>query len=375
MLIGIDGNEANTKVRVGVNVYAHQLLLAIEKLQDRWNKNHKIIIYLKEKPLNDLPKESDFIKYKILKGNKLWVITKLMPKLLFDSPKLDVFFTPSHYLPPLMRVKAFCSIMDLGYLNSSEQFRKYDFWQLKYWSAWSMFISKKIFAISQSTAKDIVRHYPLVKNKIIVTYLSYDREKFNQIITHSDVRRVKRKFSIGLNEYFLFLGTLKPSKNVMGIVKAYQKVLKTDEKIKLVIGGKKGWLYEDIFAEVKKLGLEDKVIFTGYVDEKDKVALIRGAKAFLLPSFWEGFGLDVLSSMASGIPVVISKSGSLPEVGGTAAIYVDPHNVDSIADGMNKVLEMKDLEYDNLVKRLLEQTRKFSWDNTAIDTMNALTES
>jgi glycosyltransferase involved in cell wall biosynthesis len=269
--------------------------------------------------------------------------------------------------------------MDLGYLEYTEQFRKKDIWQLKIWSAISIYVSKAIFAISNSTKADIVRHYPSAKNKIYVTPLAYDPIKFNLKITDKDVRRVRDRYSI-VSDYVLYLGTLKPSKNVEGLISAFYALKFQDPNskiqnsgIKLVIAGKKGWLYESIFEKVKKLGLENDVIFTDFVDEEDKPALIKGARLFVLPSFWEGFGLDVLSAMACGVPVVVSKVGSLPEVVGDAGIMVDPANAGSIAGGMKEVLLAPKAKYNSLVERGLAQAKKFSWEKTARETLKIIT--
>ena len=213
MIIGIDGNEANVEKRVGVNQYAFELLKNIHKLQEEWKKKHQVIVYLKNKPQKDLPKQNSHWKYKVIKGRGLWIITKLMPSLFFNKEKPDVFFAPSHYLPPFAPCPMVCTIHDLGYLKFSEQFRKYDFWQLKIWSAISIFISKAIIAVSNSTKKDIVRHYPFASKKIFITPHGYDKNRFNTRISKEDVRRVKNKYSI-VNDYVLFISTLKPSKNI-----------------------------------------------------------------------------------------------------------------------------------------------------------------
>ena len=123
------------------------------------------------------------------------------------------------------------------------------------------------------------------------------------------------------------------------------------------------------------MGLQDRVIFTDYIGEADKPALIAGAKAFVLPSFWEGFGLDVLSAMAAGVPVIVSKVGSLPEVVGAAGIFVDPNSTNSIASGIRKVLSMSKLEYNELVKRGIAQAGKFSWEKTAKKTLEVITNA
>lgn len=372
MIIGIDGNEANIEKRVGVNVYVYELLWGMHREQNEWKNKHKLIVYLREKPLNDLPKESENFKYEILPGGGKWIVTKLMPHLFLTNRKPDVFFTPSHYIPPFAPIPKVCSIMDLGYLEFSAQFKKYDYWQLKLWSAWSMFFSKKIISISESTKKDIVRHYPFARNKVQVTYLAYDKTKFYKNMLTKDVRRIKKKYSIVSDDYIIFLSTLKPSKNVEGLIVAWAKIEKSYPNVQLVIAGKKGWLYEKMFNEVKRLKIGSRVVFTGFVDEKDKPELISGAKLFVLPSFWEGFGLDVLNAFAVGTPVVVSDRGSLPEVAGDAGLVVDPDKTDDIALKIRTVLEMKKSDYDKLVQKGIKQAEKFDWDETAKKTIEIL---
>lgn len=103
------------------------------------------------------------------------------------------------------------------------------------------------------------------------------------------------------------------------------------------------------------------MVFTDFVSEEDKPGLIKGAKVFVLPSFWEGFGLDALSAMACGVPVVASNAGSLPEVVGAAGVLVDPKSVESIAEGIRKVLSMDKSKYNSLSEAGIVQSRGFSW--------------
>ncbi len=372
MQIGIDGNEANVDKRVGVNTYAYELLKNLRKLQDEWKDKHTLVVYLKENPKEDMPKESQFFKYKVIKGGSAWILTRLMPYLFFGKPKCDIFFSPSHYVPPIASIPRICSIMDLGYLEFTEQFRKKDFWQLKLWSAISIFVSKRIIAISNSTKEDIVRHYPFAKDKIYVTPLAYDADRFNTQITNDDVRRVMDKYSI-VTDYVLYLGTLKPSKNIENLIEAFSKLRTLKPELRLVIAGKKGWLFEPIFEKVEKMRLTDRIIFTDFVDEEDKPALIRGARLFVLPSFWEGFGLDALNAMACGVPVVVSGVGSLPEVVGGAGIIVDPKDTESITQGMKEVLLAPVAKYNGYVRKGLEQVKDFSWEKTARKTLEVIT--
>ncbi len=374
MIIGIDGNEANIEKRVGVNQYAFELLWGFYRLRKNWEKKHKLIVYLKNEPMNDLPPAFESLSYNVILGGRVWILTKLMPYLFFNHPRPDVFFTPSHYLPPFAPMPKVCSIMDLGYLEFSAQFKKYDFWQLKWWSAWSMIISKCIIAISESTKNDIVRHYKFASKKTYVTHLGYDSDRFNTKISKNDVRRIQKKYSI-VSDYILYIGTLKPSKNVEGLLDAFYKVRVKYPNIQLVVAGKKGWLYNTIFEKAKKLDIVSHVIFTDYMVEEDKPALIRGAKVFVTPSYWEGFGLDILNAMGCGVPVVASNVGSLPEVLGSAGILVNPKDYDSIATGIEKVLSASKFQYNMIVAYGLKQAAKFSWDKTALKTLGILERS
>ena len=378
MIIGIDGNEANVEKRVGVNTYAYELLWGLWKLSDEWKIDHKLIVFLKNEPREDLPKETNCFRYKVIRGGSSWIIKKLTLALIKNAEGCSVFFSPSHYVPPIVAIPRICSIMDLGYLEFTGQFKKKDFWQLKLWTAISIFVSKRIFAISNSTKNDIVRHYPFAKDKIHVTPLAYDDKKFNLAISEKDVRRVGSRHSI-VTDYILYLGTLKPSKNIEGLLIAFQTLITNHKSpitnLVLVIAGKKGWLFDSIFQKVKDLNLEDKVIFTDYVLEEDKPALIKGAKAFVLPSFWEGFGLDVLNAMACGVPVVCSNVGSLPEVAGDAGVLIDPYNTENIAEGIRKVIFATPAKYNSMVEKGLSQVKKFSWEKTARETMEILTNS
>jgi len=237
-----------------------------------------------------------------------------------------------------------------------------------------MIVSKYIISISNATKADIVKHYPGMGTKVVVMHLGYDEKRFYRHWKRSErktIQRVKRSYAIGEGDYVLFLGTLKPSKNVEGLLGAWSK-LKNRANEKLVIAGKKGWLYESVFAKTKELGIGDSVVFTGFVKENDKPALIKGAKIFIIPSYWEGFGLDVLSAMASGVVVISSDRGSLPEVVGKAGLLVDPENTEKIAEAIDKVFSWSVSEYNKRVKKGLEQVKKFSWDKTARETLSIL---
>lgn len=363
MIIGVNGNEANVELRVGVNQYAHNILKTLEILPEA--KKHKFIIYLSSKPGSHLPKERIGWKYKIFKKSKMWVFSVLTPHLLITGEKPDVFFTPNHYSPILFNIPSIISVMDLGYLTSKQHFKTFDFLQLKYWTNLSIWQAKKILAISESARQEILKYYPKASLKIEVTLLAYDKNKFNRRVLISKVSEVKKKYNIK-GDYILFLGTLKPNKNIERVIEAF--LMLSSLPLTLVIAGKKGWLYEKIFNLVDQLQLSSRVIFTDFVSEEDKPALLKGASALVSPSLWEGFGIHLLESMAVGTPVVTSDVGSVREVCKGAAVYVDPLNPSLIADGIRKAL----LKNEHYEKQGYIQSKKFSWEQTALKTLQIL---
>lgn len=368
MIIGIDGNEANVTRRVGSNQYAFELLSAISSQQsdNRKQTANSFTIYLRDQPLSDMPESSENWQYRVIKPRKFWTQFRLPIDLFLHKPRPNIFFTPGHYAPRWSPVSRVISIMDLGYLKFPGQFTRKDLYQLKNWTARSIKSASHIFAISQSTKNDIIDKYGIPEERITVTYPGYDREKFGIRNQELGTRKIKEKYGIK-GDYILFLSTLKPNKNVEGLLEAFSQLTGLNP-VKLVIAGKKGWLYKTIFEKVRRLGLEEKVIFTDFVREDDVPALMAGASVFILPSFWEGFGIPVIEAMACGVPVVVSNAGSLPEVVGEAGVIIDPYSLEDIGRGIKEAIENK----SQLAKKGLEQVKKFSWEECARKTLTVL---
>lgn len=358
MLIGIDANEANlTSYRVGINQYAFNLLHALYKT----SSIHNFVIYLKNIPLDDLPKERKNWQYRVIPFPKLWTQTRLPFDLFVHTPRPDVLFSMTHYAPRWSPVPVVISIMDLGFLRSPEQFTPKDLNQLKSWTKYSAHQAKKIITISEFSKKDILNYYHRNSEDIVVTYPSYDEKLFKP--THNP--KVLTKYGID-KPYFLFLGSLKPSKNIEALIRAFYNL---GSNCHLVIAGKKAWMYDKIFALVKKLNLEDKVIFTGFIEESEVPVLVSHAEAFVMPSLFEGFGIPALEAMACGTPVIVSKIASLPEVTGNAGIYIDPHLIDSITAGLRVATGPRREEF---VKLGLARVKSFSWTKCAQQTIACL---
>jgi len=364
LLIGIDGNEANVEKRVGSNQFAYELLNSIYKLGEA--KRHNFFIYLKDLPLSDLPKEKSWWKYEVFGPRRFWTRFALPLKLYFGR-RLDVFFTPGHYGPGFSKIPTIVAIMDLGYLKFTDQFQVKDLYQLRRWTGYSIKKAKHIIAISQSTKKDIEQIYGVSEEKITVVYPGYNKNIFKYPLAVSKIKKIREKYSLD-TEYLLFLGTLKPSKNIEGLIDAFALLLSDFPMLKLVIAGKKGWLFDSIFKKVEELNLLRKVVFTDFVPEDDIAPLIGGALVFVLPSYWEGFGIPLIEAMACGTPVVASNVASIPEVLGESGVLVDPSNPVDISRGIKEAIENRSA----MVKKGLLQAQKFDWSKSAMTVLHVL---
>jgi len=314
MIIGIDGNEANVKKRVGVSVYALNLLHYFKK---QANNELRFEVFLKTNPLPELPRESPNFAYEVIKAKFLWSQFAL-PLRLYQKRDIDVFFSPAHYGPRFLPVPLVVTVHDLAFLYYPKEFLKKDLYQLRSWTKYSVLKAKKVIAVSRTTKKDLIKFYQLPSEKISVVYNGY--EKYLQ------VQRSKFKLKEGDKPYILYVGTLQPRKNIVTLINAFQKINQIYPELELVIAGKKGWLYQQIFETVIDLGLENNVFFTDFITDNQLVYLYQNAFCLVMPSLYEGFGLPVLEAMSFGCPVISSFASSLPEVGGDACFYFDPEN-------------------------------------------------
>ncbi len=370
MIIGIDGNEANVAHRVGISEYSFELLkqfggFRISNLPtDR--EDFEFRIYLKNKPLAHMPKMNNYWKYKIIGPTPLWTQIALPLDLYLRNPRPDVVFTPTHYAPRFSPIPIVISIMDLSYIYYPELFKKSDLFQLKNWTAYSVKKAKKILTISNASKNDIIKTYGIASDKVIVTYPGVSSSK-------------SESFSNGMNKlsiegkYILFVGTLQPRKNIERLVEAFSIIAQKQKDLRLVIVGKKGWLYDSILAAPKAFGIEDRVLFLDFVRNEELIWLYQHAVCFVLPSLYEGFGLPVLEAMKYGCPVITSNVSSLPEAGGDAALYVNPENTQDIKEKILLFLENDKLRNEHIEKGY-QQVKKFSWKKTAQKTLEVLQE-
>ncbi|MBP8591214.1 glycosyltransferase family 4 protein [Candidatus Shapirobacteria bacterium] len=375
MIIGVDGNEANSEKRVGVGQYSLALLSFWQKWADEENQFR---IYLHRLPQKDLPAPTPYFSYLSFGPQRFWTQFALPAKLYLQKEKPAVFFSPAHYSPRFSPLPTVLTIHDLAFFYYPKEFKTRDLWQLKRWTAYSVKKAQKVIAVSQNSKKDLIRFYHLPEEKIKVVYNGYDQQRFSFPQNKREIGRVRRKYQTGA-DYLLYVGTLQPRKNIISLIKAFPFILNQDQRrrktLKLVIAGKKGWLYENLFATVRELKLTPKVIFTDFVPDEDLPYLLGGARLFILPSLYEGFGLTALEAMACGAPVLVSKNSSLPEVVGKAGIYLEnPEDLTEISQKVGQILDNRDLA-ETLREKGLKQAQKFSWEKCAHETLTVIQSS
>jgi len=282
----------------------------------------------------------------------------------------DLLFVPAHVLPIVHPRRSVVTIHDLGYLYYPQAHRLLDRLYLDLSTRYNARAATHLIADSSATERDLIERYGTNPDKITVIYPGYDNTVFQPTRDKEVIEAVKARHGIA-GDYILFVGTLQPRKNLARLIEAFSNLQYPISNIQLLISGKKGWLYEEIFRRVEELGLEERVVFTDYVPEGDLPALLSGARLFVFPSLYEGFGMPVLEAMACGTPVVCSNTSSLPEVAGDAALLVDPLDVGELAAALARVLDDAELRAE-LIQRGFEQAKGFSWEKCARETLDVL---
>jgi glycosyltransferase involved in cell wall biosynthesis len=228
-----------------------------------------------------------------------------------------------------------------------------------------------VVADSECTKKDLQELYGLGSDRVRVIYPGVE-SRFQPIKDAETLQKVRAKYE--LPECFVLgLSTLQPRKNFKGLVEGFRRLvadegpaLSADKELCLVVAGGEGWMYEETFAAVARSGLENRVRFTGFVEDADLPALYTLARAFAFPSWYEGFGLPVLESMACGTPVVTADNSSLPEVVGEAGLLVDAADPGALAGALGRILSDSTLSV-RLAALGLTRAQQFRWTRAAED--------
>lgn len=291
-----------------------------------------------------------------------WWYEYSLPRLL-KKIKPDIFWSPDNFMSLRADVPTVMTIHDLAYLHVQEGVSSQD--QKLYEKYTPLYVqkAKHILAVSEFTKQDIIKHFNKNPDDITVCYNGC-RELFKPL-NNSEIINVRNKYSGG-SPYFLFLGSQHPRKNVHRLIEAFGRFKSTDSSpVKLIVAGRRAWMTEQIDRAIEQSHCRNEIIMIDrYLDGKEAADLVAASFCLVYPSLFEGFGIPILEGLQCEVPVITSSTSSMPEVGGDAAIYIDPYSIDSIVDALKLVTE--DGVYRNqLISRAKVQKNKFSWDRTA----------
>lgn len=302
-------------------------------------------------------------KVRIIECNSKIYSIKEQFELFNKIPRCDIFWSP-HYNTPLLPIRAkkrlvtIHDVFHLAFYNTLSLKQKL---YAKLVINQAAYRSDKILTVSNFSVNEIHK-YTNTKKDITVAYNAIDYSKFTVINDKAKLQLIKEKYGLP-NEFLLFVGNVKPHKNLKNLLLAIK-----DININLVIVGKKdGFITgdENISNLIQKCDLENRVFFTGYVEDDDIPIIYNLAKVFVFPSLYEGFGIPPLEAQACGCPVICSNVASLPEVGGVdSVIYCNPYSIEDIATKIKMVLDDGNLQNELKIKGF-ENIKRFSWEKSA----------
>lgn len=370
MKIAFDGQLLLEENRTGIAWNAHNLILELLKYPEntcilQCFEGRRAVQYRDR--LNEYVEAGcnlewcRWFRYPLYKV--LWAVFPVPHRIFFHGkPDITQFFNFS--VPPGAKGKRVTFIHDMAYCSCPQTVDK----KTRMWLKLSMKSSCKqadhIVTVSAFSKREIIRYLHVPEHKITVIPNAADHTAYHPDYTKEQIQEVLNRLGIE-QEYFLYMGTIEPRKNLERLINAYARLCREREHVpQLILAGKKGWLCDGIYRKAGSYHLEKKILLPGYIRQEDSPILMCGAKAFVFPSLYEGFGMPALEAMACGTPVITSNTTSLPEVVGDAGICVNPKSTREIYQAMKRILDDDGLR-KKLQKKGLERARGYTWEKSA----------
>lgn len=362
--IGIDARMYGPE-QTGIGNYIRHLIVNLSEI----DKSNRYVIFLLDKEFEkfELPAEN-FQKVRVSSHWYSWREQVLLPFELLKC-HVDLMHFPHFNTPILYPGKSVVTIHDItpfffpGHKMNSWLRRS----AFKFVFSSSIKKANAVIAVSNSTRNDIVKHFGLNPDKIAVVYEGVD-ENFKILPNRGKIsEELNARYNIE-KPFIFYAGVWRNHKNIVGLLKAFS-ILKESlsGKYQLVLGGKEDPYYPEIMETISALGLEKDIILPGFIPDSEMSLFYNSCAIFVIPSFYEGFGLVGLEAFACGAPVVSSNTTSLPEVLGEAARYFDPHNAGEMSDVMLNALENPKIR-EQMIRDGFQQVQKYSWRRMARET-------
>ncbi len=372
MKIGIDAHDLEGQ-RTGVGRYLINLL-------EQWDKfdlpqDLKFILYFK-KDIPDLDLSNSFEKKLLDSNSNAFFIHYFLPRAA-RKDKIDILFCPGYIAPIFYKGKIALTLHDIIYEARPDLYNWPSFWDkilLKRVSRLAAQKAEIIFVPSEFSKKEVLKHYRVNPKKVFVTLEAAD-SGFKQITDQNKLEEFKKKYQIK-DKFIFYIGSIFNRRHLPEIIKAFEKKVGQLPNYQfLIIGANHTSPFIDIDGLIRGVNQQLRrpaILRQDYLAERDLVALYNAADLLIWLSDYEGFGLPILESMACATPVVTSSFGSLPEVAGDAAIYIqDSKNINEISQAIEQGLFDKNLR-QKLIKQGLAQAKRFSWQRCAKQTLDAL---
>tara|TARA_B100000315_G_scaffold212472_1_gene209858 strand:- start:931 stop:2046 length:1116 start_codon:yes stop_codon:yes gene_type:complete len=359
MKIAIDARVASDKMH-GINRYVRDLISALAEID---HKNEYILISNCDQLKKFAATKNNF---RFLKCNiKLYsIIEQFMIPRILKKEHIDVYHSPTFSAPIFSPCKIVMTIHDMIHLIYADQYSILKFLYYKLIVKTAVHRSAGIITVSENSKKDIIRFLNLPENKVRTIYNGVG-ESFISQNKEQAKEAIKNKYQVS-GDFVLFVGNEKPHKNASNVIKAFDLFIKkNNSKYSLVMVG----VSRKYIKKVSNCHLSNQLIIVDNIcNDTELIFLYQASSLLLCPSFYEGFGLPLLESMACGTPVITSDNSSISEVVGDAAFMVDPYNKDQISEAIIKVLSDRKLR-ETLIKNGKKRYKLFSWHQTAQKTL------
>lgn len=371
MLLGIDASQANRRIRSGTEWYAFYLIEEFKKILGG-RADIRVRLYLRDALRADLAKNlpANFAT-KVLRWplRYFWGQIRLSWEMLLHRP--DVLFCPAHTIPLLHPPKTLTTLHDVGFADNPELYDKFSLWYHRFSARLAVREAAHIFTISEFSKKRIVEVYHCAPEKVSVVYHGFDAGRFKPM-DEAMVTKALQKYGLHFKDYIYFIGRLEPKKNILGMIRAYELLLSRMPDVPDLVFAGRAVDLKSVEEYLKtRLALKSRIIFLEYVPGEDMATLYAGAKVFLFPTLYEGFGLPIVEAQACGTPVVTSNITSNAEIAGNGAVVVDPRNIQAIAAELFALLTDENLVVQKVTAGF-ENLKRFSWQKTAQETLSKL---
>lgn len=370
MKIGLNAhllsNQAGYR-SAGIHGYIHNILAHVPSLApDNW-KFTAMVGGMNPTQFNDVTMRQAKLDTESPLKRIIWE-QALQPSQLGE---FDLYHAMAFVAPVLLNTPTIVTVYDLTFMRYPERLTTARRLYLRMFTALTCRRAKRILAISQSTADDLVNLLDIPADKIDVTPLGYDTEQFRPL-PNAEINAFRTLHNLP-ERFWLFVGTLEPRKNLVTLLNAYAQ-LPESERLPLILGGGTGWMVDDIFATIEKHNLSNHVTHIGFIPTADLPLWYNSAETFLYPSVFEGFGLPVLEAMACGTPIITSNVSSLPEVAGEVGMTLTPDNVEVWVQALQEAFHNREWR-EQASQQGLQRAQQFTWEQTAKLTIDSYRKS